>query len=276
MRKMLVQKYQWVSLPLNIQEVLDLMFKKREERVQMSSALAFEMLQTLKKGKDEGEERGKEVIKQFEREIDKIGNQLTSIKETLLEGIYSDQTALKSRIIKAKSSEQFLFKSLNSPAKLELLFRASDHDFSALKFHQFCDVPDTLTIIATEFGKTIAGYTPLTWQSPSIDKFPYGRTVPDLSKRSFLLSIDLREKLTLRETDSAIFVHKDWGPYFGRGADLRIGNRCNKEANSYASVPISYAFEGEKYECNQQTWSGFCGAAKGSFFRVVEYQVFRV
>lgn len=104
------------------------------------------------------------MIKQFEREIDKIGSQLSSIKETLLEGIYSDQTALKSRIIKAKSSEEFLFKSLNSPAKLELLFRASEHDFSALKFHQFCDgVPHTLTIIATEFGKTIAGYTPLTW-----------------------------------------------------------------------------------------------------------------
>jgi hypothetical protein len=81
---------------------------------------------------------------------------------------------------------------LDSPKKMTLLFRASDHGFSALKFHQFCDgVPHTLTLLTTEYGKTLAGYTPLIWESPSSEKFPYGRYVADLSRRSFLLSLDL-------------------------------------------------------------------------------------
>jgi hypothetical protein len=50
--------------------------------------------------------------------------------------------------------------------KLKLLFRASYHNFQAEKFHQFCDnVPDTVTIIRTEFNKSIAAYTPLKWSS---------------------------------------------------------------------------------------------------------------
>lgn len=63
----------------------------------------------------------------------------------------------------------FLYHSLNKPLQLELLFRASQHHFLAGKFHQICDgIPNTITIIKTEFGRTIAGYTPLTWNaSPS-------------------------------------------------------------------------------------------------------------
>jgi hypothetical protein len=105
-----------------------------------------------------------------------------------------------------------------------LLFRASEHQFKAAKFHQVCDnIPDTVTIVRTEFGKTIAAYTPLKWTSLN------NQPVADPSRRSFLLQLDLREKMTLiqGQEGKAIYDHPNWGPTFGGGGDICIANSCN-------------------------------------------------
>ena len=48
--------------------------------------------------------------------------------------------------------------------RVERLFRASEHSFSADAFHNKCDnKEDTLVLIRTEFGKTIGGYTHYYW-----------------------------------------------------------------------------------------------------------------
>ena len=50
--------------------------------------------------------------------------------------------------------------------RVERLFRASEHGFTAADFHQRCDnKEDTLVLIRTEFGKTIGGYTHYPWES---------------------------------------------------------------------------------------------------------------
>ncbi len=49
----------------------------------------------------------------------------------------------------------------------KLLYRASDHDFCVQKFRQKCEgIPNTLTVISTEFDKKIGGFTPLNWSNP--------------------------------------------------------------------------------------------------------------
>jgi hypothetical protein len=54
--------------------------------------------------------------------------------------------------------------SLGRSQKLELLFRASEHGFDAQKFHQSCDnIQDTVTLVRTSKGKTIAGYSHREW-----------------------------------------------------------------------------------------------------------------
>ena len=74
-----------------------------------------------------------------------------------------------SKILKLETEEgqeqfAFLKQSLNNPKRLQLLFRASEHDFKAKRFHQKCDgVHGTLTLVKTEFGKTIAGYSYYRW-----------------------------------------------------------------------------------------------------------------
>ena len=50
--------------------------------------------------------------------------------------------------------------------RVEILFRASEHGFSAKAFHEKCDnQEDTLVLVRTEFGKTIGGYTHYPWRS---------------------------------------------------------------------------------------------------------------
>lgn len=57
-----------------------------------------------------------------------------------------------------------MFDALKNPKQLKLLFRASEHEFSAKQFHKYCDkIRHTFVLIKTEYGKTIAGYTPCVW-----------------------------------------------------------------------------------------------------------------
>ena len=63
-----------------------------------------------------------------------------------------------------KSDLQFFSKALNNPRSLRLLFRASQHNFKTEAFHLNCDeYQNTLTLIRTEYGKTIGGYTHYKW-----------------------------------------------------------------------------------------------------------------
>jgi hypothetical protein len=104
-----------------------------------------------------------------------------------------------------------------------LLFRASEHQFKAAKFHQYCDnIPDTVTFVRTEFGKTIAAYTPLKWGS-------LNQYVADPSRRSFMLHLNLREKMTLiqGQEGKAICDNPNYGPIFGGGCDVCITDSCN-------------------------------------------------
>ena len=48
----------------------------------------------------------------------------------------------------------------------KLLFRASEHNFEAKAFHEYCDgKPQTILLVKTNYGKIIGGYTPIEWQS---------------------------------------------------------------------------------------------------------------
>jgi hypothetical protein len=79
-----------------------------------------------------------------------------------------------------------------------------------------------VTIISTEFNKTIAAYTPLKRTS-------MGGCLTDSSLRSFLLQLDLKEKMTLiqGQENYAIYDKKNDGPIFGYGYDIYISDRCN-------------------------------------------------
>ena len=122
---------------------------------------------------------------------------------------------------------------------LRLIFRASQHNFSAAEFHRHCDeVPHTLVLVRSEAGKTFGGYTPLKWRSN--DK-TFGEWGEDESGQSFLFSVDKRERYPVTDRKYSVRHHKDFGPIFG-GNDLRLGDNCGaRDDRAECWFPFSYS-----------------------------------
>jgi hypothetical protein len=170
-----------------------------------------------------------------------------------------------STILTNSAEKDFVLDSLSEqkrPTKVTLLFRASEHSFEATKFHQKCDnIENTLTLVRTDRNRTIAGYTPLKWNTTD------GHYGADPEKQSFLLSINMREKMELVDEQRAIFCSKGDGPVFGEGYDLCIRDPANKQKEaSYARFPWSYNNLENQYEKDQEAVRvRFCGSPDAKF-----------
>jgi hypothetical protein len=198
-----------------------------------------------------------------------------------------DSLILRPEDKNADSHTQLLRESFGRPARLALLFRASEHNFSAKAFHAHCDnTEDTLTLVRTEFGRALAGYSHYTWNAVSS-----GSYVQDEGPQAFLLSLDQQEKYVPQRRQQLIYCSPSYGPTFGPpifgeptfgppifrgGFDLYIADGCNANRDSCANFPHTYNREGDKIKRNQQSYTDFCGAPSGKYFRVLEYEVFRV
>lgn len=88
----------------------------------------------------------------------------------------------------AAEQSDFLKKLLNKPKNVQLLYRGSENGFTAATFHQKCDnIPNTLVLVRTEFGKTIGGFTQYTWNAVG------NSLVKEAGKHSFIFSLDTKE-----------------------------------------------------------------------------------
>ena len=166
---------------------------------------------------------------------------------------------------------KFLVQSLNQPKDFKFLFRASDYNFSSGTFHDVCDsIPDTITLLRTEHGKTIAGYTHYPW-----GKAENSDGLDDRKKLAFLLQLDNQEKLIPVSKENLIYHDLKLGPVFGSGYDLCISDQCNTNNHSCASIPTGYNYEGGHtvYESVEESRKAFSGADN---FRVEEYEVYQV
>lgn len=107
-------------------------------------------------------------------------------------------------------------------ASMRLLFRASENSFSIREFHKKCDgEAGTLVLAETEFGKVIGGFTPVAWSSAK------KQWAADKSLKSFIFSVNMREKFNLNLAQFAIANNPDKGPIFGC-CDICIVDNGNK------------------------------------------------
>ena len=76
---------------------------------------------------------------------------------------------MKASKVISTAEEKYIIRKFFKNRKIKtarLLYRASDHQFDIKNFHEKCDgISNTLTLIWTEFGKKIGGFTPLDWNS---------------------------------------------------------------------------------------------------------------
>jgi hypothetical protein len=85
--------------------------------------------------------------------------------------------------------------------KVELLYRASDHNFSIQKYFELCgSVQSTAIICETNKDRIIGGYTPFAHNIGSGSS----AWVADSSGSSFLFSITNNDKFKLTATNNAI------------------------------------------------------------------------
>ena len=120
-----------------------------------------------------------------------------------------------------------------------VLFRGSDHDFSAEAFHRICDgAAPSIVLVKADTDNVGGGYTDIPWSKP-VGK---GKYVP--SEKSFLFSLyspgRSPTKFDIKKRLFAVSHHPDCGPVFGAGADLFICDECDQTGDSYSNLPHSY------------------------------------
>ena len=122
-----------------------------------------------------------------------------------------------------ENQEEFICEALGYPEDYELLFTASEHNFSAAAFHERCDdIEDTIVLIETDNGKMIGGYTHYPWTSPE-----NAEPVNDPDCKAFIFSQDMMDIFKPQNGNSLIVRWKNAGPIFGSGHDIFISDGCN-------------------------------------------------
>lgn len=178
----------------------------------------------------------------------------------------------ESTIIRDYNMKAQLFKlcELEMSGHWELLYRGSLHGFRAFDFHAKCDhVPKTLTIIKATSGNIFGGYTETTWDKRSGYK---------LDRNAFLFSLANSEQRPVRvnvandREGNAIYCHEMYGPTFGDGRDLKIGDNSNLANSCYSNFCCSYVLK-SYISGSQQAKCFLAGSYK---FTVEEIEVFKI
>jgi hypothetical protein len=126
-----------------------------------------------------------------------------------------------------------------------------------------------VTLVQTEFGNIVAGYSHYKWNEVN-------GYVNDAGRHTLLLQLDCEQKMVPTSDSNLINCYNGRGPIFGK-SDLSISDNCDTKNTSFTTFPTSYNLEkGVKYRQGQDSWQAFCGPSKGQNFKVVEYEVFKV
>eukprot|EP01083_Nonionella_stella_P090847 253879_1 len=166
--------------------------------------------------------------------------------------------------------------------QVQLLYRASEHNYLADKFHELCNGhAPTLVVIQNNFGHVFGGYTTIKWQSTPT-------TVGGRDENAFLFLIrssNANERVPMIfdcvHPNTAVFHSNTRGPVFGQGADISIADKCNHA--KYDDLEYGSRCYGWKAK-NQGTYAyqgnQLCGGDQKCintyYFAVEEYEVFEI
>lgn len=162
---------------------------------------------------------------------------------------------------------QWLGEAGAASGQLQLVYRASVHGWSGSDFHSHCDNKGaTVTIIKTTDGYVFGGYTDVAWNSVGSWQW---------SDKAFLFALHChsglpptRMALTGNSNQHAMFDQASYGPRFGGGVDLSLGDNSNIGNSSAYNI-------GASYRCPPgQTGNTFLTG--GNQFEAKEVEVFSV
>ena len=124
----------------------------------------------------------------------------------------------------------------SKPLKLRLIYKATRDGDTPLIFHKKVDkIKNTVTVILTDKGFRCGGFVTKEWNS--LGDFNKG----DVD--SFLFSLERREKYLVNTEGSSNYNHPNFGPTFGRGYDLVVGQNVSSffsNNQNWTKFPNSY------------------------------------
>ena len=174
-------------------------------------------------------------------EMKKLGIELTEqeLKEIQC-CFYQPKLAYDSFIIDQPNYDECLQQWLGSDHKWKLIYRASEHDYTAESFHEICDdVSPTLIIIKSSEGWIFGGYTTQCW-SGNCDKDDDQAFLFTLKNPCGVEPTRYKKKAN---TIAAISCNPYYSPMFGSN-ELCLENNCNVEQCSI------HNYDDHGYECH--------------------------
>lgn len=169
--------------------------------------------------------------------------------------------------------------------EFQLLYKASDNNWSAEFFHDLCDNKGaTITIIQNDYGNIFGGYTSISWTSDRQYKSDPAAVLFTI-RQLHILDKDQDNQIQIIElcsnlgsTNQSVYHGaSSWhGPVFGNGFDIQIVDKCNnynvQEINKYNYV-LPSAFDHENLTIwGKEDFEAFNAHA----FKIKDYHVFAV
>ena len=154
----------------------------------------------------------------------------------------------------------------------KLLYRASENDRSAEKFHDLCEGEGaTITIIHNEHDHVFGGYTSKSWPKCDIG---YTNWTWYEDSNAFLFMIRpkckvfaLKSNLSDEDKKGVIHACTGYGPIFGNGWDIYIGDKGNQHGGTPSSFThTSQEMCGAKIE---DQWHNYT-------YKILDYEVFSI
>ena len=250
---------------VNIKFELEVMFKKHEINIELVSK--DQNLEMIEKELKELKEENKELKKRIEI----LENEMKEIKKILNPDFNINRIKIGNKSVIMKENEfdliHLAIKSrLNKEVKeLKKLYQATIDGDGRLNFHSRCDnIPNTLVLIKSAGNRRFGGFTSAQWSSPSSGQY---KDDPN----AFLFSLDKQKIYSYKKDGKAIYNYKDYGPTFGSGHTIWIGQHGIQEKHLYtyeSYSSCSYNFNGDNNALSED--------GKASCIYAAEYEVFQV
>ena len=213
-------------------------------------------------------------------ETKSIKKNMTELAETFGDGFSHINSQLnikfqnKGDLLETDFLEERLKNYIGGSKKLNMLFKASENNFSSKSFHNSFkkNKSSYLVMIKTTNDCIFGFYTSKTF-NPMYAKNKYIK-----DKHSFLFTLKVNgikefEKfpIDIYDAESAIFTESNIFFALGTGYDLYIPDKCNEKDSCYANFPNSYIVENV---CENKKINYFCGGLKS--FNIEELELYDV
>ncbi|KAK8813358.1 hypothetical protein WA158_002950 [Blastocystis sp. Blastoise] len=158
-----------------------------------------------------------------------------AVKKGILPFKYFNDT----KILVNKVMEAPLVNWLGKEKKWKLLFRASEHDYSAEQFHKYCDYRGETLVLIKHIGHNnhmniFGGYTDHSWDSANCWKSYSKKFLFTLSNEHGIPPTQY--EYIDHDKNCGIFCGSLYGPSFGGGCDICIYDQCHTNTKSYCNA----------------------------------------